>query len=294
MFKKLGKLDKYLLKLKDKEAYNNYKFMLGLQSAPQIDFNVPDGDDIHFKHSGHTGDIIYALPAIYSLAKNKTIHLHLATDQASNNKKLIHHPVGSVMLTKKVVDLLSPLLIYQKNIASCKVYNNEPVHYDLDVFRQFPFNYKIGHIARWYFLTFGVNADLGKPWLQAPADTSMRDAIVLARSERYRNPAIDFSFLGKYPRVVFVGLDQEYNDMKMMLPNLEFRRVKDFFELASVVAGCRFFIGNQSFPFSLAEGLKVKRMLEVYSQSPNVIVEGKDGYDFCYQPQFEKICKGTF
>jgi len=27
----------------------------------------------------------------------------------------------------------------------------------------------------------------------------------------------------------------------------------------------------------------------VFPQCPNVIVEGENGYDFCYQEQFEKI-----
>jgi hypothetical protein len=288
MFKKLSKLEKYLLKLRDREAYNNYKFILRLQSAPIPNFAVPAGNDIHFKHSGHTGDIIYSLPTMYALAENKNIHLHLHTHQNSNNKKLTH-PLGSLMLTEKIVDLLKPLLLHQPAIKTCDVYYEQTVHYDLDVFRQYPFNYKIGHIARWYFLAFGINADLGKPWLQAPADVSMNNTIIIARSQRYRNAAIDYSFLRKYQRLVFVGLEQEYTDMKMMLPNIEYRVVKDFLELSSLIAGCRFFIGNQSFPFSLAEGLKVKRLLEVYPQSPNVIVEGANGYDFCYQPQFEKL-----
>jgi hypothetical protein len=56
-----------------------------------------------------------------------------------------------------------------------------------------------------------------------------------------------------------------------------------------VIAGGRFFIGNQSFPFSIAESLKVKRLLEVYYLAPNVTVYGNKGFDFCAQPQFEKL-----
>ena len=59
--------------------------------------------------------------------------------------------------------------------------------------------------------------------------------------------------------------------------------------MAQVISGCKMFIGNQSFPFSIAEALKTKRVLEVFPQCPNVIVEGADAYDFCYQEQFEKI-----
>jgi hypothetical protein len=58
--------------------------------------------------------------------------------------------------------------------------------------------------------------------------------------------------------------------------------------MATLINSCKLFIGNQSFPFSIAEGLKVNRLLEVYHLSPNVIVEGKGAQDFLYQPQFEK------
>ncbi|MEK7224455.1 MAG: hypothetical protein AAB221_02085, partial [Bacteroidota bacterium] len=58
-----------------------------------------------------------------------------------------------------------------------------------------------------------------------------------------------------------------------------------------VIAGCKFFIGNQSFPFALAEALKVKRALELCFECPNVIPEGENAYDFVYQPQFEKIVR---
>jgi hypothetical protein len=67
--------------------------------------------------------------------------------------------------------------------------------------------------------------------------------------------------------------------------------VSNFLELARVIAGCKFFIGNQSFPFAVAEGLKVPRALELCFECPNVIPEGPQAYDFLYQPQFEKIVR---
>jgi hypothetical protein len=79
--------------------------------------------------------------------------------------------------------------------------------------------------------------------------------------------------------------------MKKSIPHLKYRGVNDFLEFARIIAGCKFFIGNQSFPYAVAEALKVNRALEVCFECPNVIPEGPNGYDFCYQPQFEKIVK---
>ena len=56
-----------------------------------------------------------------------------------------------------------------------------------------------------------------------------------------------------------------------------------------MISGGKLFIGNQSFPFSVAEGLKVVRLLEVYHRSPNVIPEGQHGYGFYFQKHFEDL-----
>lgn len=269
------------------------RFLQGLQSVPHVlqPVNI-SGDEISFSHSGHAGDIIYSIPAMYALAEGRKINLYLTLNQPNRDfTKSMKHPNGSVMLTARSVEFFKPLILAQKDFIRCEAHAGQTVHYDLTAFRQFPFDYRMGSIARWYFLTYGINWDLGKPWLQVEPDNSFNDAIVVARSSRYRTPAISYSFLQQYPRVVFVGMPDEFEDMKREATNVVYQPVTDFLALARVIAGSKLFIGNQSFPFSLAEALKVKRVLEVFPQIPNVIVEGANGYDFCYQPQFEKIVK---
>lgn len=290
-FRKLNKIEAVLLKMKDREAYRSYKFLRRLQEVqhPVLDAALPA--EVHFRHSGNAGDLIYAIPTMFALAKGRPIHLRLHINQPASYQKNMVHPMGNVMMNEKVAAGLIPLLSGQPGIASCEVYSGGPVHVDLDIFRKYPFDYHMGHIARWYFLVFATNYDLGKPWLQVTPDTSFGDAIVIARSQRYRAPGISYDFLRNYPRTVFLGLEQEYREMKEMIPDIEYRPVKDFREMASIIMGSKLFIGNQSFPFSIAEGLKARRLLEVYFQAPNVIVEGAGGYDFCYQPQFEKLVR---
>ncbi len=101
-------------------------------------------------------------------------------------------------------------------------------------------------------------------------------------------------FFKKYPKLLFLGVPEEYDDMKSMLPALEHRPVEDFLEMASLIKSCRLFIGNQSFPFSIAEGLKANRLLEVYYKAPNVIPEGPGAYDFMFQPQFEALAEQLY
>jgi len=254
-------------------------------------YPVLENDAAHFKHFGLIGDIIYAIPAMQALARGRKIHLHLQINQPSLYKKGMKHGNKDKILTEKSVEMLAPLLLSQPGFAACDILTDQRIDFDMDYFRQYPFDYNKGHICRWYFQTYGVTADLGKPWLLVTPNTIYKDEIVIARSFRYRAPGISYAFLNKYPNLSFVGLKDEYEDLKQLIPSLKYVGVKNFLEFAEVVAGCKFFIGNQSFPFAVAEALKVKRALEVYFECPNVIPEGKDAYEFCYQPQFEKVIR---
>jgi len=274
--------------IRQKEA----RFLKGLQHAPDILHHTPaiEGDEINFSHSGHTGDVIYGMPAMYALAKGRKINLYLRLNQpATDFTKKMRHPNGNVMLTEKSVELFRPLLSKQPGIHHFGALKDEVVHYDLSLFKAFPFDYRMGSITRYFFLTYGIAGDLWNPWLHVTPNQSFNDAVVVARSSRYRTPKIDYGFLKKYPRVIFVGLPDEFADMQPHIPQMQYQPVNDFLELAEIIAGSRLFIGNQSFPFALAEALKVKRVLEVFYQCPNVMAEGPNGYQFCYQPQFEKI-----
>lgn len=229
---------------------------------------------------------------MYSLSEDKNIHLHLNIGVESGSKE--RHPLGNVMLNEQMVEKLKPLLLSQYQFVECTIYKDEPINIDLDQFRLLPFNLDKGQISRWYFYVFGLSADLCKPWLKIDSYPEMKEYILLSRSHRYRTPGIDYSFINRYPKVAFVGVEEEFNEMKAFIPGLEYRRVNNFLELARVIAGSKFFIGNQSFPFSLAEGLKCRRLLEVSYKYPNVVVTGQNGYDFLFQPQFEKLVEQLY
>ena len=274
--------------IKNKER----NFLRGIANAPDVFSNIPpiENDEVNFSHSGHSGDMVHAIPAMYALAKGRKINLFLELNKPNLNfTKGMKHPNGNVMFTQKSVELFAPLLLNQPQFNRCEALAGQTIHYNLSVFRDFPFDYRMGSISRWYFLTFGITWDLGKKWLDVTPDQSYHDAIVVVRTFRYRTPGISYDFLKKYPRVVLVGMKDEYEDMKQHIPHLEYKPVANFLEMAKVIAGCKLYVGNQSFPSALAEALKVKRVIELFFRVPTTVVEGPDGYDFVYQPQFEKI-----
>lgn len=261
-------------------------------NLPQLTLlNCDENHPLHFLHSGNTGDILYAIPAMLALAKQNAFHLHIKINQKTSYALFFKHPMGNVLLNRKTFEMLLPLLQYQTFIINIDEYIDQQIDFDLDQIRKFPFLLDRGNIARWYFLIYPGTFDFNKPWITAPTDPTTESAILIARSMRYQAPGINYSFLKRYPNVQFTGLPDEYKAMKEMIPDLVYRPVANFLEMASLIKGSRLFIGNQSAPFALAEGLKVNRLLELYFQCPNVTVYGENGFEFCLQNQFEHLVK---
>ncbi|HWZ04675.1 MAG TPA: hypothetical protein VNX40_13755, partial [Mucilaginibacter sp.] len=139
-----------------------------------------------------------------------------------------------------------------------------------------------------------TNPELWKKWLFVEPNANFAEHVVIARSERYRNELIDYSFLKKYDNLKFIGVESEFKDLRKYIPNIEWVQVSDFLEMAGIIAGCKFFIGNQSFPYSIAEALKVPRILEVSLEVINVIPEGENGHDFMFQDHFETLAEALY
>lgn len=295
-FVRFNKLRRILFKFQDRDRYYELKtdakrleFVEGFDTfaLPEIPVIAP-GRLATFKHSGNAGDTIYALPSLRVLAGESGAKLSLALNVPLRNRKLIH-PLGGVQLNQKMYDMLEPLLSRQEYIKELAVHDGRSVDFDLDVTRDAPFRTDRLGICRWYFYVFGITCDLSQPWLKVDPDPTFKDRIVVARSKRYRNLTFSYKFLQQYGAPVFVGLADEYEDFRSQVPQAEWVEVKDFHQLARVIAGSRLFIGNQSFPYAIAEGLKVPRVLELDPGMPNVVPAGEQGYDVLYQQRFEEV-----
>ena len=94
--------------------------------------------------------------------------------------------------------------------------------------------------------------------------------------------------LKKYENLLFTGLNHEYKILKEEVPNLQFYDCKDFLEVAQIIKSSKFFLGNLSFGFPVAEALKVPRLLEGSPEFPLVYPHGKHAYEFYFQGHFEK------
>jgi hypothetical protein len=299
--------EKLWLKYTDRNQYKQYKwelknyelheieaFLTGkgrLNTLEKIQNFCSQNGELNINHSGNIGDIVYALPTIKRIFEltGARINLYLKMGKPRILPQFMSHPLGSIMLNQKMAEMLFPLINSQDYIQKCEIYNGQFIHIDLDIFRSQAIPLDRANIARWCGYITGVTPELSKSWLTVIPNSEYKDQIVLARSERYRNSSINYSFLKAYKNLTFIGISSEYEDMRRSIPHLKWVQVNDFLTLVQIIAGCKFFIGNQSFPFSIAEGLKVPRVLEAYYEIPNVIPEGDNAYDFFFQEHFESL-----
>lgn len=237
------------------------------------------------------GDLIYALPGIRQVCKlydrKAIIYLHL------NQKWPMAEGImrrSGITLTQEDFDMIKPLLKSQDYIEDVQLYDNQPA-LNLDDIMKAPINIPYGHISRWYFYIFpDMACDLSKKWLFLDDRIRLLDKgfILINRSSRYHNPNISYKFLEQYKdRIFFVGLDDEWKSFCRVFFEVKHYKVNDFLELAILINSAKFFIGNQSFPYSIAEGLKVPRLLELFESLPNVIPHGENAFDFYIQGAFE-------
>lgn len=294
-------LSKILLKVLNKKEYASQKYYDNLEKnlnfynknirkkLDEIQVSLQNKKTINFLHSGHLGDMIYSLPLIKELSKNLECNLFIQI-----NKKMSqyyhNHPSGNVMINEKTAKLIIPLLKSQVYLNSVQIYNQENIDINLDLFREMPFSLNF-HSMRWYSHLTGTPINMDEQFLKVENNEDFKGKIVIVRSPRYRNNFINYKFLKDIKDIVCVGLRSEYEDLKKDIPNLEFYDCKDFLEMATIINSSKFFIGNLCFAYSVAEGLKIPRLLETCPEFPVVFPVGKNSYDFYHQIHFEKYFK---
>ena len=250
-----------------------------------------DQKEISFLHSGHLGDVINALPILKELSKKSKCNLYLQVGKDLEKDALGYkHADDKIYMTNRMVDMVIPLLKNQNYITSVEKFDGQKIDVDLNLFRKIPMNFNLDEV-RWYFHLTGVHVDLSKQYLFANEHKILKKKIVIMRSTRRKNAFINYKFLNDYNNVIFLGLKDEFNDLKKDITKLEFYDCKDFLEAAEIIKSSKFFIGNSSFGFTMAEGLKIPRIMESYPDFPVIYPNGGHGYDIYFQVHFEKICK---
>lgn len=222
-----------------------------------------DCGDGEFSHSGDLGDIIYALPAIR--------HACETTRTGRRRAKLwLYHHAGRTReaMTPERAASIIPLLEAQPYISEVH-FSPSPVHSNLNGFRD---HWRRATLAAAHLGTMGYNDDtlLDRAWLEvAPVRIAQ---VIVHRSPRYHTAHFPWRellrLLGDY--AVCVGSTDEHAALCQLAGReIPHHPTSDLLDLARVIAGADLFIGNQSSPFAIAEGLKRPAILEADGRHDN-------------------------
>ena len=279
------------IKEKKKNKINNLNEKI-ISNIDKISKAIESKKELNFLHSGHLGDLINSLPTIKEISKQSKCNLFVNLEKEIDKEDAVDkHPSKKFYLSSKSYDKLIPLLKVQSYLSNVSLYKEQPIDVNLDFFRDLPINFNVDSV-RWYFHLTGINTDLSVPYLtNIGQNDDFKNNIVIMRSLRRQNKDINFNFLEKYENVLFIGLYNEYLDLKKQISNLKFYDCKNFLEMAEIINSSKLFIGNLSFGYTIAEALKKPRLLESFLNFPLVYPNGAEGYEFYFQTHFEKFVK---
>lgn len=255
---------------------------------------------VSFLHAGSIGDVWAALPAVRENCRKykKKAILYLQNERDTWYYEGAVHPTVNaegkmVMLNKKMIDMMIPLLMAQPYIQLAKMWESEPINCNLNEIRETNVGMPNFCISRWYFYKWpDLTCDLSEKWLTVPDSKKnlAKDKIIITRTERYTHPDISYNFLQKYQKdILFCGTDLEFVIFQHRFNLLKIGRleINNFLELAQALKQCKFHISNQTQAFQLSQGLKIPRIVELCKFAPNVIAVGKNAHDTLSQDGME-------
>ena len=232
--------------------------------------------ELTFRHAGDLGDIIYFMPTMRAMGGG-TLFIEAAG-------------YTRVALTPDRWCGLDLLLKQQPYVADVVAWDRRGVHVNGNDFRARMHEvlrkpHMAGpalnkHLAHWMSDAHGMPRNcMDAAWLTV---TPKRVApVVVSRSgpgrashHVYHNPSFPWHRVWrKYGnKAVFVGTPEEHRLFCATCGELPHHPTANLLEVAEVIAGADLFIGNQSCPHAIAEGLKKNILLEVWPAGPNCLV----------------------
>ena len=231
-----------------------------------------------YKHSGTFGDLIYGLSVVKKMGGG-TVAVALG-----NIEKCVAEygyrpdevdPMHRGRFRNADLDLIRPLLTRQSYIDQATVWTGDQ-DVDLDRFRGVLFRGFEGNYVEAYYRTFDLpfTSDVyNETWLEA--DPVQMASVVINRTFRYRCPNGTGTWQNLLEQAniaqngIFVGTQEEHEDFEKSTGfRVNYYAVRDFKELADVIAGADLFMGNQSAAYSIAMGLGKSSVLETIKIKP--------------------------
>jgi hypothetical protein len=239
---------------------------------------------------GDVGDAIYCLGIIQEIPGGPHAYLF----QPSSVTKTGPDPT-------RLCNIVAPLALKQNYISEARcVRGDEKPDWCSGEFRGkgmwCPKISLLGAKAYHLVSTKGIGQSItGKNrWLfNIDADPRGVDRVVVNRTGRYRNSYFPWREIVNFygDRLLFVGVPHEYRDFCGEWGAIEYAKTANMLEVAQVITASHLFIGNQSSPNAVAEGLKHPTIQETSLGIPDCIFKrGNAQHVFdgsCTLPNFD-------
>ena len=247
-----------------------------------------------FSQSGNLGDLIYSLAVIKKMGGGDLfVKLHNVPNiiRKYNNGPVAPEYQGR--LSEADYGWLEPLLLAQEYIHNVKPYTDENITVDLDDFRGVLHKTVKGNFLKALYTTHNIpftEQDLIESWLTVPEPQPVAKFVV-SRSHRWRSLLPNVNEIWKELIInnnlseegIFIGNIKEHADFESTFGiSIKHHMCKDFLELAQVISGAQAFFGNQSFPYSVAQGLGKTTILESFTIRPLPVNECFFDRSDCY------------
>lgn len=215
-----------------------------------------------FNHSGKIGDILYSLYFCKELSESlgeKQFNFHIQTNLKQSN--------GLIGMSVQSSNFLKPLLETQDYINEItigdEVPNKEGV-IDLVGMRNLSINIFTKDIRSWYYnlVANHLPKQFWKPILKVEPNYRFKDKIIFSWTDRYLNLYMDYKYIQEFKdHLVFVGLRKEYEEFSEKYFEVQYLPCSSMLEIAQYMAGAHGVLGCPGGNYTIAECLKVPRIV---------------------------------
>ena len=291
-------LKNFWLKFFNRNEFKSQKFLEARKTA-QIEFKskfekeidlihrkISNQKKLNFLHSGHAADTVNLLPVIKELSLTHECNLYININKPLNF--YYKHPAKGVFMNEKIFSMLKPLLDNQSFLNNVEIYNNQAIDVNFDMYRDMPINQLFDNIT-YASIATGIQPNYDLPFLKVEEHSHLKDKIIIHRTFRYRNDFINYKFLNDYQNIYFIGIEEEFLDLKREIKNLNLYDCKNFLDMASIIKSSKVVIANSSIGWAIAEGLDKPRLLESCPYFPACQPHGLNAFNFYFQPHFENL-----
>jgi hypothetical protein len=239
-----------------------------------------------FLCSGRLGDFFHQLYSVKTVCNNLKETAHIVIGDDCIHEEIHHGQCSFWNSLENAVGELKPLLLSQDYIEIVEHFSDHNIE-DFDYKPAFYRKSDLLFQKNWteiYSHEFNLELPTTHtPWIKVEGDLRFKDKVVIHRT-RKENPygfsdrcthLIDWESLVRENDCVFVGYTEiEYNIFKRNFPSvanlIEFEIAVSHLQMASILKGAKYFIGNQTSPLALAFSMQVPILAELsYEDSPH-------------------------